>query len=376
MNKLLFILFIFLFTFDVFPQEQDNIEKKLFLTGYMAFNIENISGLPAFQTLKNDFGANIAEASILSTYQACQNITLFSVMTYKPNFDLNKTIAELSANYSFSEAFNAKIGRFILPINPINLQYYAPMNIGISLPSFLTNHKLFPQNMNGIDISGKIFPSDNYKLQYHLIGGQYEKVDQSEEGVLGFMGREGIFMTKDIEEVQRKLANYDSTKLLDRPQYFATGANVSLDYSDMLTLGFGGFYSQEDRSIINKNNESYSTLLDNFSYGFDLAFNYNNFVFKSTLWYGNEIPQKTDYFTEKNYYIFSGEIYHTFFQQLTPYFKYERINGMAKEDRVRLISGINYRPNYEITVKFEYLRYMQSFVDDFNVYQIAFIYSF
>jgi hypothetical protein len=367
------LLLIFFVNFNITFGDED-FEHSLTTSGYVAFNAEYISGLPSFTEFYDEIGFNIAEASLLNSYDICSRIKLFSVITFKPRYDLNSTIAELSAEYTIFDELKIRTGRFILPINPINDQYYAVMNKGISHPSFITNHKLFPINLNGIDFHGTFNLYDN-DLHYHIVGGQYEQISQSEEGVLGFFGREGIFMSDDLEAVKKKLNNYDSTSKLSRPNYFGTGTSVSYQ-TDLFSLGIGGFYTQEDKTISSSTKGTQTLFIDLFSYGTDFSFAYKGLNFYSSFWFGNEIPSDTSLINAKDYYILSTELAYELFQTTTPYFRFEAINGMGNENRIRFISGINYRPAFEITLKLENIYYIQNYIDNFNVFNFSVVYSF
>jgi len=368
------ILFLFLNLIAVYSQSK--VDNSLYITGYISFNGEYINNLKSIETLKSNVGVGIPESSLLATYKPKEEITLFSVFTFKPRQSLNSSLTEISGSYKFDDAFQVKLGRFILPIQPINLQYYAPMNIGIALPSFITNHKLFPLNMNGADIFGEYDLDDELKIQYNIIAGQYDKVEQSQDGVLGFFGREGVFMSDNLDDVNKRIKTADSLAYIEKPSFFGTGARVALDYQNDYSLGFGYFYGKEKLETINKLQELRKTDIDLFSYGADISLNYSDFLLKSSIWFGKENPKDTSVINVKDFSIFNMELGYTVEEITIPYIKFESINGMAKEDRMRTILGLNIRPIYDISFKAEYIRYFQDFIDDFDVFHFSIIYSF
>lgn len=376
MKKLIFFISIFCL-FQVLNAQEDSAswKKQTFVTGYLAMNGEYIHNLPVFEQIKKKTGVNIAEASVLATLKPCPKLTIYSVITYKPRLDWNGVIAELSGEFRNNDLIGIKAGRFLLPINPINAQYYAPMNIGIALPTFVTNHSLFPLNINGLDINGKLNLGQTINLNYNLIGGQYSKIARSEEGITGFFGREGVYMSDSLQEVQRMIARIENAETGVYPQYFGAAARLAFDFSSYVKLGFGGFYGDEEGTVQVNPTTSYTTDISFLSYGADLEIEYNNFIFKSSAWFNNETPEDTAHFETYNISIVTGEIGYTLLDKITPYAKLEVINGRSK-DWTRVIAGVYFRPVYEIAFKFEYLRYMQDYVDDFNVLQFSLIYSF
>jgi hypothetical protein len=366
-----FVLFLIMATMHSHTQE-----KEVFVTGYLSLNAEYINNNKVFNDLFDNNGIDITEASVLTTLKLNQKISIFSVLTYKPNIDWHSVIAELSGTYKFSDQLSLKAGRFLLPINPINAQYYAPMNVGIALPSFITNHKLFPLNMNGLNLLGNIQIADDIGFNYDLIAGQYNKIEQSEDGVLGFFGREGIFLTDSVDLAQKKIENSDSLDQYEHPRFWGTGARLSFDIGSRFNIGIGTFYGAESKSVVTKNGNTYFSDIDNFSVGTDLLYDIYDLSLKASLWFGNELPDDTTHFQSKKYYILTSEAAYTLWQELTPYAKLEIISGMAKENRTRTIFGVNYRPFYEFTIKLEHIRYFQDQIDDFDVFQASCVFSF
>ena len=102
--------------------------------------------------------------------------------------------------------------------------------------------------------------------------------------------------------------------------------------------------------------------------------NTNNIQMTLSAWFGNETPENTDIFETYNIELYYGEIAYTI-NKLTPFSKLETINGRSK-NWTRATFGVNYRPLFETTLKFEYHRYLQEYVDDFDVLQMSVVYSF
>jgi len=375
MRKLFFVIVMLSVTKLLVAQENNEWKTQTFFTGYFALNGEYINGLPSFEEVKGkNIGFNIGEASILSTIQPLEKLKINSVITYKPRLELSDIIAELSGEWQFTDQFLVKAGRFLLPLHPANSQYYAPMNYGVALPIFVTNHSLFPLNINGININGKFDLSDNFQLAYDFSGGQYSKMSRNEAGILGFFGRDGVYLNEDVNQVNSMITKIENTENGKYPKYFGTGGKFNFKFYNMLQLEIAAFYSQEELTKKPDPQTTYETDVDFLSYGTNVIFNYNKFNMKASAWYGNEKPEDKQHFEEYNIELYYGELSYSF-DKITPYGKVEIINGRSK-DWTRLTGGVNFRPLFETTFKLEYHRYLQDYVDDFDVIQISAVYSF
>lgn len=356
-------------------QEVEEWKAQTFVTGYFTINGEYINNLPVFKEVKGfDKAVGIGEASILSTIKPLEYLKINSVLTYKPRLELNEIITELSGEWQFSDAFSVKAGRFLLPLHPANSQYYAPMNLGVALPIFVTNHSLFPLNMDGLNLNGDISLGESLSLGYNFSGGQYSKMSRTEAGLLGFFGRDGVYLNDNAQQVNTKITAIDYSQTGVYPKYFGTGGNLNLKFNNVIQLGFSAFYSEEEASK-KPNPETYFETTTKFlSYGTNFLLNYNKLNIKASAWYGNESPKDLQHFEEYNIELYYGEIAYTL-NKITPYAKVEIINGRSKNWK-RASFGVNYRPFFEITFKLEYHRYFQDYVDDFDVFQVSAIYSF
>ena len=351
-------------------------ETDVLLTGYVAFNGEWVNNLRSFSELQSDKGFNLSEASLLTTINSSEKLSFFSVLTYKPRLSLNFMFAELSMKYSVSEEFNLKIGRFLLPINPINSNYFAPANVGIALPSFITNHKLFPLNINGVEFNGNILVADGIDFNYHIVGGSYYKIQQTAEGVVGFFGREGLYMDSDLKAVKQRLVRVDSINSFVPQMYWGSGFRTELGFYNNLKIGIGGFYSSEESTKQTADQKTVTTNVDLFAIGADFRYSIFDFDLNSSLWFGIEEPVDSKNFVKKDYHMITWDLAYSGFKDITPYTRAELIRGMTKEDRTRILFGINYRPSYDFTFKLEYIRYLQDFVEEFDILQFSTIYSF
>lgn len=354
-------------------QEAEEWKTQTFVTGYFALNGEYI-GLPVFEeVMGNDFGIGIAEASILSTIRPLEKLKINSVLTYKPRLNIDEIIVELSGEWTFSEFLKVKIGRFLLPLHPGNTQYYAPMNFSVALPIFVTNRALFPVNINGINLNGNIPLNDNFSIDYNFSGGQYTKLSRVEAGVLGFFGRDGVYFGADAQSISTMITKIENSQTEDFPSFFGTGGKLALKISDIAKLEIASFYGAEEVSMQPDPTTVIKTDLEFLTYGTNLIVDYNNLHIKASIWYGKETPDdNVNFLTYDNKFYYAEMAYRI--GNISPFLKFEDIQ--ARKDFSRMTAGINYRPFFETTFKVEYHRYLQDYVDNFDVLMFSAIYSF
>ena len=294
------------------------------------------------------------------------------------NFDLEKDgtyiIAELSAEWNFNEQLKLKVGRFLLPLHPANTQYYAPMNFGVALPIFVTNHALFPLNINGINFTGDIDLGNNLAMCYNLSAGQYAKMDREKAGVLGFFGREGVYLNENADQVNAMILKIENMENGEYPNYLGAGGKLCLSIGEYIKLGGATFFSQKEAVNSLDPQNVYTTNVNLFNYGANLIANYNNLHLTLSAWVGNETPDDTQHFEEYQIELYYAELAYTL-GKITPYAKAEIIDGRLK-DYSRITAGINYRPFFETTFKIEFHQYIQEYVTNFNVFQFSTVYSF
>ena len=373
MKKLIaLLLFIGLMQTAYTQEEETEWKPQTFVTGYFSFNGEYID-LSVFEEVKGrNFGVGIAEASVLTTIRPLKKLKINAVITYKPRLHFDRIIAELSGEWSFSEQFKIKAGRFILPLHPANSQYFAPMNYGVALPIFVTNRALFPININGINFNGNISLSDNLSLCYNFSGGQYTKLTRVEAGILGFFGRDGVYLNENIQQVNTMIAKIESEQNGEYPDYFGAGGKMCLTINEIVKFGVAGFYGDEEVSA-QVGETTYKTDLEFISYGTNFLIDYNNLHIKGSAWFGAETPVDTEHFETYNNKFYYSEMAYSI-DKITPFIKYENLDG--RKIYSRATAGINYRPFFETTFKLEYHRYLQDYIDNFSVFQFSAVYSF
>jgi hypothetical protein len=163
------------------------------LTGYISTEFNYFSELNGYDY---DYGLSVSEAGLLINYRPTENIMLKSVFVYRPGYSFDQMLNEAYGEITHSELLKFKIGRFLLPLSPMNTYYYAPVNTSATLPILITNHEFFPLNMDGILITGS-YGSD-LKVTYDVFAGGYRNTTWLPTGAVGFFGVEVPYYQNEI----------------------------------------------------------------------------------------------------------------------------------------------------------------------------------
>ena len=68
--------------------------------------------------------------------------------------------------YTFNQKLQLGAGRFLTPLSPVNLYFYAPLNPSGVVPMLVSHHFLFPQSISGFQIAGLADAGSNFKIGY------------------------------------------------------------------------------------------------------------------------------------------------------------------------------------------------------------------
>lgn len=146
------LLFTLLLVFGVQAvQAQDYFEPQTNITGYISTEFNYFDNLENYRVTA---GSAVSEAGMLVTYMPTSSLRLKTVFVYRPEFEFDQMLNEAFGELSMSKMVNFKVGRFLLPLSPMNTYYYAPVNTSATLPILITNHEFFPLNMDGVSING------------------------------------------------------------------------------------------------------------------------------------------------------------------------------------------------------------------------------
>ncbi len=381
--KILFILLVFV---GVESANAQYFEPQTNITGYIATEFNYFDELDGFDV---NYGTSISEAGFLITYRPTEKMTLKSVFVYRPGYTFDQMLNEAYGEIYVTGNLNVKVGRFLLPLSPMNTYYYAPVNTSATLPILITNHEFFPLNIDGISINGKV--GDDLKFKYEVFAGGYRNTTWLPSGAVGFFGGEVPYFKNQISSPYTIDGSYNDSYNV------AAGISASVAYKTYFEFGASYFKPRKEEvpiSVFIPEN----ALFDGFpatqtvievgferpTYGFNAKAQYGNTKVVSELWkgelevdplvfafQGNAIPltQGGDVDLEGSFVELSHRI-----EKFTPYVRYEdQLTDDIEYSRFTL--GINYKPSFERTYKVEYMKYSHD-SGDINGVVATLIYSF
>ena len=334
---------------------QDFWEPQTNITGYISTELNYFDGV---DNLDVTYGTAISEAGILVTYQPTSNFTLKSVFVYRPGFQFDQMLNEAYGQLKVNDYVNVKVGRFLLPLSPMNTYYYAPVNTSATLPLLVSNHEFFPLNADGISLNGK--SGEDVKLSYDLFAGGFRNTTWLRTGAVGFFGSEvTYFSTKQGDPI-----SIDES--FNNTYNVAAGGNVALSYKQFATVGFS-LFKQKDYIIPIGANVPADFLYPGspamyvvqdyeakkLSYAFNAKLKYENTTVYGEYWTGDLNINNTDYDLDGAFVVVSQTI-----NKVTPYVRFEHQTTTSVEYN-RYTVGINYKPSFTRTVKAEYMLYEQ-----------------
>jgi len=345
-------------------------EPQTNITGYISTEFNYFDELKGYD---QNYAAAVAEAGILVTYQPSSNFTLKSVFVYRPGYEFDLMLNEAFGELKMSDALKFKVGRFLIPLSPMNTYYYAPVNTSATLPMIVTNNENFPLNIDGVSINGSI--GDTFKIKYDAFAGGYTNSTWKPSGALGFFGREVPYYKDRINSQNTIDDSYNGTYNL------GIGGKISVSYGTYVEVGAGVFQPKKEDlpiSVRLPQNALYPgspattivapTEFERPTWGLNGKIQYGNTTINAEYWTG-------DVKTGVIAYDFMGNGTKTTlsaagdvdlkgifvqasqrFDQITPYVRYEyqHTNDIKYK---RYSAGINYKPSFTRTVKLEYMLY-------------------
>lgn len=360
-----------LFVVTTTANAQTYWEPQTNITGYISTEFNYFDDIDGYRV---NYGTAVSEAGILITYQPTSNFTLKSVFVYRPEFEFDQMLNEAFGQLSLSSKLNFKVGRFLLPLSPMNTYYYAPVNTSATLPILITNHEFFPLNIDGISVNGA-FGSD-LKVKYDVFAGGYRNTTWLPTGPIGFFGTEVPYFKGQINSPYSIDRSYNNT------YNTAFGGSIAVAYKRFVELGASYFNPKKERiplALTLPSNmifagsppidEVVPTGLHRPTYGFNAKVQYENTKLVGELWRGNldidpivislqgnviPLTQGGDVDLEGSFVELSHRV-----NKFTPYARYEK----QETDDIkyyRYTAGINYKPSFERTVKIEYMWYDHS----------------
>jgi len=284
---------------------------------------------------------------------------------------------------------NVKLGRFLLPVSPVNTYYYAPVNTSATLPILITSHEFFPLNLDGISVNGSF--GEEIKVKYDLFAGGYRNTTWLPTGAVGFFGVENLFFKEQINSPYSIDLSYNGS------YNTAYGARASVGYQHYVEIGASFFNPRREDFPLDISipanalfpgspgiDQVSTTTFHRQTYGFSAKVQYENTRILGELWKenndidaaivtvgGNPMPlgDGGPVDLEGSFVELSHRI-----QKFTPYARYE---SQLTDDIEfsRWTFGLNYKPAFERTLKLEYMYYDHN-ITNINGVVATYIYSF
>lgn len=331
-----------------FAQETEWEPQKQ-VTGYVATEANY------FDNLKNkerNYGAALSEAGILASYQPTRNMTIKGVVVYRPGLAIDQMVNEVNAQWSNSNLFNVKVGRFLTPLSPMNTYYYAPVNNSATLPMIISHHEFFPLNMDAVSLNGTV--GNNLKLDYNLFAGGYQNSLWLKTGAMGIFGAEDEYFGEDA-------LSFIDPNAINSAYSFGGGVHAGLKWNDYLTVGLNSLMSSPGEMGIeydyNGTLVPVTLEVERAAYGLNVKANFKTLQLLGEFWQ-SDLQYSNSTIGLKESTVLKGtfvELSNTF-GKITPYVRHEYHEGLDL-DYHRYTGGINYRPSFETCFKLEYLYY-------------------
>jgi hypothetical protein len=275
-------------------------------------------------------------------------------------------INEVSGEYAFSDMFKIKGGRFLTPLSPVNSFYFAPVNVGITLPMLISHHEYYPLNLNGLSVNGNF--GGQFKINYNVFAGGYYTSLWKGTGPLNFFGNEDDYFRK-LDHLQLYSSLMQAENL-----NFGGGGHLGLAFSDYVEVGVNYFTSKPEYfanmdTVPDPSNTSGATR--NIT-GLNFKLHYNFIQITGEQWWSNlEITNIPIGFNPATFQLIYGtgksKLKGSFYEltcnykTLTPFVRYEyhKAYNIDLTDLIfhKYSFGLNYKPRYEINLKCEVVHY-------------------
>lgn len=382
MKTKLGLLTLILTFWGVYSFAQDEDEARTHFTGY----VNAIGEYSDCIHQKKDYAFGLSELGFLGTYKLNNKIEFKSTLVYTHfTFDIGQLFVEGYGQYKFNESFKLTAGRFLTPLSPVNLYFYAPLNPSGVTPMLVSHHFLFPQSIDGFQFLGEFDLSNSTKFGYNLSLGNYAYINHMESGILGIQAQEDTYPTWGYYNTKYDLLNY----------YLCGTGRIYTIFNNIFTLGANYFTADAQqfvRDVVNNKDLYYPST--KYTYGFDIHLNVSKFKLNAEYWAGKqETTDETDkelgYHIENDYEAYYGEAIYDG-DMLKPFVRYDFIkdvtaNGVGLPTKAATI-GLAFRPRFETLLKLEYKRIMSRNITDetnqiyenynYNYAQFSFVLSF
>jgi hypothetical protein len=358
-RKTLFMLIAIAIGFSLHAQETG---KKTHITGYINAVAEWTDAEYIDQAIFNptgfmkDYAIGLSEFGLLATFKPNEKLEFKSTLVYTHfTFHVSQIFVEAYGKYSFSDMLQIGAGRFLTPLSPVNLYFYAPLNPSGVVPMLVSHHFMFPQSISGFQVQGE---TDFGLLKFGYAGsiGSYPYINHFEAGVLGLQAQEDAYSG---------LGYYDTSKDKINNYLCGTGRAYSV-INDAITLGANLFVG-DAQQVENVNGGFKYYPSSKYTYGVDLHLDYYPFKVNAEYWAGEQKTTEegdkqllADGLNDKrlnSYTGYYGEIIYNH-DVFKPFVRYDYIKDITIHDvgfpATTITAGIAIRPIFETLIKLEY----------------------
>lgn len=350
---------------------QSSWEPQTNITGYLSTEFNYFDELEGYDL---NYSAAVSEAGILISYQPKSNFSIKGVFVYRPKFEIDQMLNEAFGELTISDEINFKAGRFLLPLSPTNTYYYAPVNTSATLPILVTNHEFYPVTIDGGSFNGSI--GSGLKVNYDFFAGGFMNSTWLRTGAVRFFGDEVNYFKEQIGSNATLDPSYNKTYNL------GFGGRIGFSYKSNFDVGFSAFKPNDQdvpllidipAGALGPNSPAtqivQESLFEKLSYGVNVKLQYNNTKVVSEYWNSDFKIDGVGYDLEGGFIELNHRI-----NKVTPYLRYEE-QITTDVDYKRYTTGLNYKPSFTKTFKFEYMRYEHT-SGDINGFVGTLIYSF
>lgn len=370
-------MYLVLFSVNTFAQ--DDWEPDIHLTGY----INSVAEYSDCINLKKNYAVGLSEIGFLANYKPLEKLEFKATLVYTHyTFHISQFIVEGFGMYHFSDNLKLGVGRFLTPLSPVNLYFYAPLNPSGVVPMLVSHHFLFPQSVSGFQIAGEFETTPSLKLGYNGTIGTYAYINHFEAGVMGILSQEDAYPSFGYYDTEAdKINNYTC----------GTG-RIYGELNDMITIGANLFVADAQQVTKDANGQWIYYPSTKYTYGFDAHLNILNFKANAEYWAGeqkttNPIPNighvNNKYEAAYSEIIYDGDILKPFVRW--DYIEDVTVNSVGLPTHAATI-GIAFRPRFETLLKLEYKRIFATEITDianqisqkynYNYVQFSFVLSF
>lgn len=375
---LLFLLSA-LWGFNLFAQDEG--ESRTHFTGYVNAVAEYSDAIK----LKKDYAFGLSDIGFLGTYRLNDKLEFKATLVYSHyTFHISQLFVEGYGQYNVADELKLGVGRFLTPLSPVNLYFYAPLNPSGVVPMLVSHHFLFPQSISGFKINGEFELGSSFKFGYAGTLGTYAYINHFESGVLSLQAQEDSYPSFGYYDTEADKIN----------NYLCGTARAYGIINNMFTLGFNYFKADAQQVTQDVNGNFIYYPSRKYTWGVDAHLQVNNFKLNGEYWAGTqETTKKTDEIlgahTENDYeayygeFIYDGDVFKPFVRY--DFIKDVTVNKVGLPTTAATI-GLAVRPRFETLLKFEYKRVFAREItnigareyrdSDYNYAQFSFVLSF